>query len=268
MIWTAGRILDDDELTVSVLDPTFEHGLGLFETLRTWNGRPALLGRHLVRMMRSARELGLPLEPSSLPDERAVAELLLAQGFTTSDAMLRITLSGASAVWMRAAPLPPPQRKGGAVLGDPWSVSRDDPLARHKSLNYWRRRLVYEAAVAKGCDEALSVSDDGCYWEGSRTNLFVVMGPILTTPHEQGPLVPGIMRAVVRERARALGIDVREGEISRNVFPMVEEAFLTNSVRGIVPLARLARKKLPAPGPLTQRLWDEVRSWLERGEEP
>jgi branched-subunit amino acid aminotransferase/4-amino-4-deoxychorismate lyase len=267
MIWTAGRIVPEDEVRISVLDPTFEHGLGLFETFRTWNGHPTLLSRHLARMVRSARELGLTLDPIALPDEMAVASLVRDGGFA-GDATLRITLSGGSAVWMRAAPLPSSSRTGGAVLGDPWEVSRADPLARHKTLNYWRRRLAYEKAQSQGCDEALSVSADGCYWEGSRTNLFVVMGRMLTTPYKQGPLVPGIMREVVRDRALALGIDVREGEISQNVFPMVEEAFLTNSVRGIVPLARLSRKKLPAPGPLTQRLWDEVRSWLEGGGDP
>ena len=40
MIWVEGRIVADDALRISVLDRTFEHGLGLFETLRTWNGRP------------------------------------------------------------------------------------------------------------------------------------------------------------------------------------------------------------------------------------
>ncbi len=79
MIWVAGRIVPDDELKVSVLDRTFEHGLGLFETLRTWNGRAVLLGRHLARLSRSAEELGLPLDPAALPDAGAVADLLRAE---------------------------------------------------------------------------------------------------------------------------------------------------------------------------------------------
>ena len=43
MIWVRGQIVPDDGLSISVLDRTFEHGLGLFETLRTWNGQPTLL---------------------------------------------------------------------------------------------------------------------------------------------------------------------------------------------------------------------------------
>ena len=40
MIWVRGRIVPDDALAISVLDRTFEHGLGLFETLRTWEASP------------------------------------------------------------------------------------------------------------------------------------------------------------------------------------------------------------------------------------
>ena len=63
MIWVGGRIVPDDALRVSVLDRTFEHGLGLFETLRTWNGRAPLLDRHLARMTRSARRARVAARP-------------------------------------------------------------------------------------------------------------------------------------------------------------------------------------------------------------
>ena len=68
MLWVRGEVVSDDALTVSVRDRTFEHGLGLFESFRTWNGHPTLLDRHLERLQNSARELGLPLEPGQLPD--------------------------------------------------------------------------------------------------------------------------------------------------------------------------------------------------------
>ncbi len=75
MIWVGGAVVPDDALRISVTDRTFEHGLGLFETLRTWNGHAPLLDRHLARMTGSARALGLPLDPDALPDAGAVAAL-------------------------------------------------------------------------------------------------------------------------------------------------------------------------------------------------
>ncbi len=93
MIWVRGQLVADDALQVSVLDRTFEHGLGLFETFRTWNRHPTLLPRHLRRLRRSAAELDLALDPASLPDSQAVRDLLNADG-REGDAVLRITLSG------------------------------------------------------------------------------------------------------------------------------------------------------------------------------
>src|SRR5579864_9005483 len=97
MIWVHGEIAADDALRISVFDRTFEHGLGLFETFRTWNGHPTLLDRHVERLKASARALGLPLEPGQLPDLRDVVALVAASRDSIAagqDARVRITLSG------------------------------------------------------------------------------------------------------------------------------------------------------------------------------
>lgn len=273
MIWVGGRIVPDEALTISVRDRTFEHGLGLFETFRTWKGRPTLLDRHLARMTRSAAELGLPLDPTALPDEGAVAELLRANRHE-GDAVLRITMTGGTApeggavVWMRSGALPPAARAGGAILDRFWGVAYGDRTAHHKCLNYWHRRLAHDEAGARGTDEALSRTRDDLIWEGSRTNLFLVMGDLVTTPRADGPLVPGIMRGVVLERARGMGLKVGEGEFALSVLEQAHEAFLTNSVRGIVPIRRIRSRRFPAPGPVSMRLWDDILPWLERGGDP
>jgi branched-chain amino acid aminotransferase len=271
VIWVAGRIVRDDEFTISVLDRTFEHGLGLFETLRTWNGEAVLLAQHVERLCASANALGLPLDPSGLPDDDAVDALLHAE-HAEGDVVLRITLSGGTSeagsarTWMRALPLPPALRHGGAVvtIGD-GSAQRDSRLARHKTLNYWERRLAYEAAQQRGYDESISAAPNGTLWEGSRTNLFLVEGDSLVTPAESGPIVPGVMRrTVIALAAERLPLAVREedhGLTATQLFE-AEEVFLTNSVRGIIPVASAhhhrawpdATRRWPAPGRWTQRL--------------
>ena len=128
MIWHRGEIIPDDNLRISVLDRTFEHGLGLFETFRTWNGHPTLLERHLERIARSARELGLSLDPPICRMPGPCASLIEANREALPpglDVRLRITLSGGhsdpatpggSVVWMSAGPLPPALRASGAVI--------------------------------------------------------------------------------------------------------------------------------------------------------
>jgi len=286
MIWVGGEILPDAPLSISVLDRTFEHGLGLFETLRTWGGRPTLLDRHLARMLRSARELQIPIDPSSLPGMDDVSRLLEAEGLP-GDRMLRITASGGTAsgpsmVWMRSSPLPPPIGEDGAsLLLGAWPIVLDDPLARHKTLNYWSRRRASEEARRRGYDEALSrvTEDHGhhYYYEGSRTNLFHIRGwrfgrgplgiarPTLLTASETGPIVPGVMRALVLEVAQELPIEVEEADgIDDEWLDGRGEIFLTNAVRGIIPvgLARFTDNALEyrwaAPGRWTARLQELV----------
>jgi branched-chain amino acid aminotransferase len=270
MIWVRGQIVADEALQVSVLDRTFEHGLGLFETCRTWNSHPTLLPRHLRRLRRSAAELDLALDPANLPDSQAVRDLLVADG-REGDAVLRITLSGgvsasrAGSLWMRSFPLPEPIGGEGITLG-PTSMARGVPLAGHKTLNYWQNRLMFEDARGKGCDESLSISPDGIVWEGSRSNIFVVIDGELLTPPCDGRVLPGIMRALVLEQAVRLGLNVRETPL-RLVDPSFrpQEVFLTNSVRGIMPVGQWGAARYPAPGPIARRLWDEILPWLESG---
>jgi branched-subunit amino acid aminotransferase/4-amino-4-deoxychorismate lyase len=289
MIWTRREIVPDEALYISALDRTFEHGLGLFETFRTWSGHATLLDRHRERMIRSASELGLALDPDDLPDSAAVARLKEATSQSGSgDVRLRVVLSGSfpvgcsvstdpravadpvltehpTRVWMTAGPLPPPPRSGGvrilrAILADPL-----DPLIRHKTLNYWRRRIEQDRAAKEGADDVLCVTPDGLICETTRCNIFLVRDGRLITPGTDGPLLPGVMRGVVLEQARIVAIPVVEGPVSLDAIDSADEAFLTNSVRGILPVARLLDAELPAPGPLTQRLWDHIRPWLESG---
>ncbi|HEV3163358.1 MAG TPA: aminotransferase class IV [Isosphaeraceae bacterium] len=299
MIWAAGQVMAEPMLTVSIADRTFEHGLGLFETLRTWSREPVLLARHMARLMNSAQQLGVPVDPAILPTTAAVAELLYAQGIK-GDALLRITLTGGlsasagSVAWMRAGPLPPSPQGGATMLGF-WTIAHDDPLARHKTLNYWRRRLAFEQAQAVGSDEFLARTPDGLVWEGSRTNLFAVFGQRVETPPLSGPIVPGVMRKLVLEKAAGLGLKVGERPLHEDELSQADEVFLTNGVRGILPVARLmttgqsskaeaggerppesseARqsidgprliKEWPAPGSCTDMIWNDVLSALHRG---
>jgi branched-subunit amino acid aminotransferase/4-amino-4-deoxychorismate lyase len=276
MLWARGALFRDGELSVSVLDRTFEHGLGLFESFRTWNGYATLLPRHLERLSTSARELGLPLETDQLPDSQAIAELIEASRDIVppgEDARLRITLTGGlatapssrSLLWMTVGPLPSPYREPGVIISESIEVVADDPLARHKTLNYWRRRIAHSGAIAAGADEILCVTHDGRICEASRSNIFLVEGGRIHTPSLDWPLLPGVMRRVVLEHAGRAGFDVKETSLQVERIKSSDEAFLTNSVRGIVPIAQLMGVEMRAPGRITRKLWEHVLSRLEAG---
>lgn len=270
MIWRQGAVLPDDALQVSVLDRTFEHGLGLFETFRTWGGRPRWLSRHLGRLRRSAEALGLPLNSADLPGPEAVEELTRQSGLE-GDALLRITVSGGipggsgSVVWMRGGPITAwPEGPAAKVWLSDRQLNPTDLLSRHKTLNYWPRRLAHEEAKGLGADEALLMAMDNRYWEGTRTNLFAWSRGTLVTPSLAGPILPGVLRGLLLELAREQGLPVAEEEsgFSRSFLGSADEVFLTNAARGIIPVGEAIRQsgseeapwRWPAPGPLTTRL--------------
>ena len=252
MIWHDGRVVEPGTVRVDPADRVFEHGLGLFETLRTWDGRAPLLARHLGRLRKSAGELGIDLDGVALPDDGAVASLLGAGGIG-GDAMLRITATGGTGsggppvVWMTARRLPPPEPLPLAVVTDRHAVSPADGLGSHKSLNYWSRRLAHARAESVGAADCLLGDGAGRLWEASRNNvLFVPKGrpDTLATPDLGGPVVPGIMRRAALDFAAGLGYRVEERPVSIDELPRALAVFLTNSVRGVRPVGRLDGRPL------------------------
>ena len=60
-----GRIFDEEHAVISVFDHGFLYGEGVYETLRTYNGRPFLFDRHMRRLRTSADMLALPVPISN-----------------------------------------------------------------------------------------------------------------------------------------------------------------------------------------------------------
>jgi branched-subunit amino acid aminotransferase/4-amino-4-deoxychorismate lyase len=286
LIWTRGRILADEDLAISTQDRTFEHGLGLFETFRLWNGRATLLSRHLQRLVESAALLNIPLDPESLPAESDVIALGKASGLV-GDFAVRLTLSGgmegqagSAVAWMRARPLPPPA-VGGLRVGWGWPVVPGDRGVGYKSLNYLDRAWALSAAVEHGLDEMLRIEPSGRAVEGSRTNLFVVReGRVETTEAlvGGGHALPGVMRALVLEQASKRGLQTVADRPGFTLEELAEadDVFLTNAVRGVLPVARVVGvgepgKALKSPEVALRasgqagRLWADLKAWLERG---
>ena len=269
MIWSMGRVVEDSSIAFDAGDRMLEHGVGLFETLRTWDGKTPTLERHLARMSRSAAELGVPIDSKSFPDSKAVLELREFSGHG-GDVVVRITASGGLAetkrsarLWMRSRQIPSPDRiLKKLVVAEP-RVCWHDPLARHKTLNYWLRKRVYDEARARDADDAVFLGYDGRMWETSRANIFIVKGREIITPSIEGPIVPGVMRGLVIELARSAKRVVREVDCSLFDLDNADEAFLTNSVGGVMPIAHAPGRALPAPGPATAEVHSLVTRYLK-----
>jgi para-aminobenzoate synthetase/4-amino-4-deoxychorismate lyase len=128
-------------------------------------------------------------------------------------------------------------------------------LGAHKWLD---RRLIAELAADRlpGADEQLLIQDaDGDVLETDRGSIFAVVNGTLRTPPADGRILPGVTRAGVLKIARTSGIEVAVGAITRAQLAAASEMFVTNAVRGVMPVEAIGGSAVPAaPGPVTRLL--------------
>ena len=258
-----GRLVDAGEARIDPADRGLLLADGLFETLRAHGGRPFCLDLHLARLAAGAAHLGLP--PPAVPEiAAAVRDTLAANGL--ADASIRVTLTrgaGPRGLLPPAEPTPTlmvtahplPSSLPTAMSACLASIRRNEhsPLSRIKSLAYLENILALGEAAAAGFDEAILLNTAGRIAAGSRSNLFLVLDGVVTTPPPSEGLLPGIARQTVFALAAKHGVPAREMPVAPAEMARASEAFLTNSLLEVVPLTRLQDQLVPA-GPVTGRL--------------
>ncbi|MDI5964650.1 aminodeoxychorismate lyase [Streptomyces sp. SL13] len=257
MIWVNGRLREAAEATVSALDHGLTVGDGVFETVKTVDGRPFALDRHVERLARSARGLGLP-EPDAAEVRRAVAEITA--GDPPPLGRLRITFTGG------VSPLGSERGREGptllvahdrttrrpdsaAVVTVPWTRNENGALTGLKTTSYGENVLALAHAHARDASEALFANTRGRLCEGTGSNVFVVIdGELLTPPLDSGCLA-GITRRLVLEWTGA-----READLPLKALREADEVFLTSTLRDVQAVHRIDDHEPPAaPGPVTTR---------------
>jgi len=259
-VWVDGRLLPAEGAHLSVFDRGFQLGDGVFETLRVRGGRPTELEEHLARLRRSADGLGIEL-PDAL-DRRipaGIAELLTAEGLggAEGDASVRITVS--RGVFVGRGLLPPDEHPDPTIAIQAWPVpptpaahlehglhlvaSRvrrdpENPLSALKTIS--RADYVYARVEARsaGADDALFLTTDGFLSEATSANLFLVRGGELATPGLGCAILPGTTRSWILRWAEGVGLAPSEAWLTTRDLADADEAFISSSVAGILPVTR------------------------------
>jgi len=256
VVWVDGVLAPASEARVSPFDHGLLTGDGVFETLRVLGGRPFAITRHLERLDRSARGLGLDPPAHDLVTS-AMAAVVAANGL--DEARLRVTVTGGpSALGSEREPGPPtvvvagcPQAPWPAtaeVAVVPWPRNERGALVGLKTVSYGENVVALAHARRRGAGEAIFGNLAGNLCEGTGTNVFcAVDGRLLTPPLRSGCLA-GVTRDLVIELTGAVEEDL---ELDR--FASVDEAFLTSSTRDVQPISVVDGTSLAAaPGPLTR----------------
>lgn len=262
-----GSFVPAEEAVIPVNDLAILRGIGVFDLLRTYDGKPYFLDAHIDRLEASARTIGLAL-PWSHDDIAAVVNQTLAKN-EIPEANIRIVVTGgSSADFMTPAgkprllvlisPIPklPDSWYTDGVKIISWEVER--PIPGAKSIDYISASLALKKAAAAGGIEALYIDRKGLALECTTSNIFAFVGERLVTPG-QG-ILSGVTRKVVLELAQAtFTVDMRD--ITRTELLAADEVFITGTSKGLVPVVQVDEGVIGdgRPGPRTRQLMAALR---------
>ena len=186
----------------------------------------ALLEHHLARITRSATDLGFVFDVDA-------ARAALADIDQPAAAKVRMLLACSGKLTIEAGSMPPafaePLKVGIVAL----PVDSRDWRLRHKTTD----RAFYDDARAAavrdlGVDELVFVDPAGWLAEGSFTTLFVLRSGRLLTPPLYRGVLPGVLRAHLLARGRAIEADLRPADFFDAA--AVGVAFVGNALRGMM----------------------------------
>jgi branched-chain amino acid aminotransferase len=330
-VFLNGRFVGIDEARVSAFDAGFQHGVGLFETMSARLGTDGKaevfrLEQHLDRLINSAKALGL----TDLLRVHALAEAVAGtvEQSKLARARVRLTITGGDLNLLTqrqqaAAPAEqgqPPRKgidptvmivaqpatqyppemfeRGVSVIIGETRLNPLDPMAGHKTLNYWGRLRELQEAAAKQAGEAILLLVTNHLGGGCVSNVFLFKEGRLSTPiargeeaevagldaakaageAEQGgtgggsprlstggvlpsPVLPGVTRGWIMDWAREQQVPVVRRMLSIDDLLTADEVFLTNSSWGVLPVVRVEREEI-GDGEVGGLTADVRRAWL------
>ncbi len=246
IVYWNGKFISQNEARASVAQPGFLLGYGLFETMRAYRGRIVYYNEHIQRLFSSCRQLGIKGVPGAQALRRNIAEAVSLN--CLKDARVRLTVwkKQQGAEILITAELY--QAPGRDVYGRGFQVliaaGLYAPVTPHKTTN----RVIYETAYGqarrKKYDEALLCTSLGYISEGTRSNIFWVKNEAVFTPALACGCLAGVTRKVVFDLCRHKGIIVEEALCTAQDLVSASEAFLTNSLFGIMPVRAIEGRKI------------------------
>lgn len=222
-------------------------GDGVFETVAVINRKPLWLDEHVQRMAHAAAELGIAFNAEGT--FTGLTEVLKKSAAQCE--VLRITLSRGKAARGLAGDGTSPSL---LITLDEFAVRnlfqscrlkvsqvrRNEfaPSSRLKTLSYIDG-IAAAREVAADADDALMLNTSGHVASATVANIFVLQGDELTTPSLDQGILPGIMRRVLLDHGKKLGLRPIERAVPFEDLVRADAVFLCNSLRFIRPVTVL-----------------------------
>ena len=270
------RPLNETKLPVS--DLIIQRGVGVFESIPTVDGRPLCMTAHIERLLVSAKAstIDVPVAPDEMKSIIREGLARLARMEPGRETLIRPYITGGDDfdelkgfrhprffILFENANRPPKELYEKGVLLWPLDMARRSPET--KSVDYMTSYSL--EARENGAFEVL-YCPGGEITEGAHSSFFLVQdGELVTAPLTR--VLSGTTRRIVIELARRNGIRVRESVALLAGLSGYQEAFITGSLKGILPVVRVGGYVIGdgRPGAVTRRLREiyasGISEWLE-----
>ncbi len=240
-----GKFVPEEEAKISVLDLGFVRGFGVFDFLRTYNGRPFKLEEHLKRLKNSAQQIALKVPWTTREISRLVYETLKRNALP--EANIKIVVTGglspdqitpgnkptlAIMVYPPAVYPPAYYTEGIKVVTVPFSRS----FSGAKTINYIPAIIAMDKARQEKAVEALYLSPKKEILEGTTTSFFVFKGDTLFTAKKD--VLPGITQQVILSLAKK-EFPIKLRSIKYSELKKIDEAFICASNKEVMPVVQI-----------------------------
>ncbi len=274
-IFLNNQYLDAQDAKISIWDAGFLFGEGIFTTFRLYNGIPADLKTHWLRLKEQTAELCIDLPLGFEQTKIVLQELVELNNLQNSDARARITITRGGDE-THPVPVAPQTTLQPTALCAVHAISaeKDDEISQGlnaitlgaefvrgnsphlKTMNHLAAVLGLRQARAQGCSEAIILDSTNRITEGAMSNMFLVNSSGLCTPKNDGRILNGCTRKMVLSLAGKNGMTCLEKDLHQNDLMNADEVFLCNSVRQIMPIIQIDSQSIGQgkPGPVTQTI--------------
>ncbi len=267
------KIVAADKLEPAYLDRGTFFGDGVYEVVRSYNGKIFVLEEHLQRFANSLSAIGIT---GADIDEirKRVQKAFEAADISNAKIYFHITRGSGPRNHTFNASLKPnffltvtelpndteEKSKGIAVSTHPdWRWKRCDI----KSLNLLANVLARQDALQKGCGEAIFVDENGLITEGAGSAFFAILGQALQTAPLKANILPSITRKFTIKAAKNIGLEIVEKSLTSQQAKEVDELFIAVTTKDIVPVVKFDSQIIGdgKPGRYTKLLMQEFRTF-------
>jgi D-alanine transaminase len=267
------KIIPITELEPVYLDRGIFFGDGVYEVLRSYNGRIFAFEEHLQRFQNNLS--GIAIDGVDIDQIRnRILNSFEAADISNAKIYFHITRGSELRNHIGDAELMPnffltvtelqddiqDKKKGIAVSTHPdWRWKRCDI----KSLNLLANVLACRDAATKGCDEAILVDQTGLITEGASSAFFVIFEKTLQTTALTENILPSITRQFVIRAAGNIGLEIIEKSLTPQQASDADELFIASTTQDITPVIKFDNRIIGdgGPGKYTKLLTQEFLSF-------